>query len=426
VVGLENVMRTIAVTIALWLMATVPQAVGSDELIDPAASREAVEKLAREAEPWGEEPLLPAGRSAEVPLTKADAERAAEILRQRLAAWIERERAAELRSGGLKIDDLTMPIWYRRFGRSPAGRRPLFISMHGGGGGPPQMNTSQWQNQQRLYQPADGIYLAPRAPTDTWDLWHQAHIDRFFDRLIADLVAIEGVDPDRVYLLGYSAGGDGVYQVAPRMADRFAAAAMMAGHPNETKPDGLRNLPFAIWVGGRDAAYDRNSVARSFGEALDRLAAADPGGYPHELHVVEGKGHWMDRADAAALPWMARQVRSLRPDRIVWLQDDVVHDRFYWLAVAQPQARSRLVARRDGQRVVIEEVSNQGEITIRLDDRMLDLDEEVTVVAEGRDGEAARELFRGRVPRTIATIAKTLLERSDPKGMFTAEVTVNP
>jgi poly(3-hydroxybutyrate) depolymerase len=41
-----------------------------------------------------------------------------------------------------------------------------------------------------------------------------------------------GVNPDKVYLLGYPAGGDGVWQLAPRMADRFAAAAMMAGHPN--------------------------------------------------------------------------------------------------------------------------------------------------------------------------------------------------
>ena len=38
------------------------------------------------------------------------------------------------------------------------------------------------------------------------------------DRLIENLVVFEGVDPNRVYLLGYSAGGDGVYQLAPRMA----------------------------------------------------------------------------------------------------------------------------------------------------------------------------------------------------------------
>ena len=78
------------------------------------------------------------------------------------------------------------------------------------------------------------VYLAPRAPTDTWNLWHQAHIDRMFQRLIENLVVFENVDPNRVYLMGYSAGGDGVYQVAPRMADRFAAAAMMASAGRES------------------------------------------------------------------------------------------------------------------------------------------------------------------------------------------------
>ena len=34
------------------------------------------------------------------------------------------------------------------------------------------------------------------------------------------------------------------------MSDRWAAAAMMAGHPNETQPLGMRNVPIAIQVGG--------------------------------------------------------------------------------------------------------------------------------------------------------------------------------
>jgi hypothetical protein len=46
------------------------------------------------------------------------------------------------------------------------------------------------------------------------------------------------------------------------MADRWAAAAAMAGHPNDADPKGLRNVSFAIDVGARDDAYDRNEVAR--------------------------------------------------------------------------------------------------------------------------------------------------------------------
>ena len=83
-----------------------------------------------------------------------------------------------------------------------------------GGGAPSAVNDKQWENQKKLYTLDEGIYLAPRAPTDTWNLWHQAHIDPLFDRLISDLVVLEDVNPDRVYLMGYSAGGDGVFQLA--------------------------------------------------------------------------------------------------------------------------------------------------------------------------------------------------------------------
>ena len=68
-------------------------------------------------------------------------------------------------------------------------------------------------------------YLCPRAPTDTWNLWHQAHIDPLFDRLIENMIIFNEVDPDKVYLMGYSAGGDGVYQLAPRMCDRFCSCS---------------------------------------------------------------------------------------------------------------------------------------------------------------------------------------------------------
>ena len=151
--------------------------------------------------------------------------------------------------------------------------------MHGGGGAPAAVNDSKWQNQIRLYDPEGSLYIAPRAPTDTWNLWHEAHIDGLFDRLIENCIAIHGVNPDRVYIMGYSAGGDGVYQIGPRMADRWAAAAMMAGHPNEAKPESLRNLPFALQVGGQDAAFKRNEICQQWADQLTALAKAHEDSY---------------------------------------------------------------------------------------------------------------------------------------------------
>jgi poly(3-hydroxybutyrate) depolymerase len=128
-------------------------------------------------------------------------------------------------------DDDTLRFDYKIFGERPADGRSLYISMHGGGNAPARVNDQQWKNQVGLYKPAEGVYLAPRAPTNTWNLWHEPHIDTLFEQLIRAAVLFEGVNPNKVYIMGYSAGGDGVYQLAPRMADRWAAAAMMAGHP---------------------------------------------------------------------------------------------------------------------------------------------------------------------------------------------------
>lgn len=360
-----------------------------------------------------------AGTEAPKPLSRSEATAAVDAAVKRIADQSRAERAAELKSGVLTVDGARMPIWATQFGpKSKDGTRPLWISMHGGGGAPAQVNDQQWDNQKRLYQPAEGVYVAPRAPSNEWNLWHQAPVDRLFERLIEDLVICERVDPDRVYLMGYSAGGDGVYQLAPRMADRFAAASMMAGHPNDARPEGLRNLPFAIHVGGDDGAFDRNKVAAQWGVMLDTLAQSDPGAYVHQVEVHAGKGHWMDREDASAVPWMAKYTRNARPLKVVWVQDDVTHPRFYWLAVDEPKQGQRLVVTRQGQEITIVEAPPSVAVRILLDDTMLDLDQDVRVTQDGK------ELFAGRVPRSKAVIERTLQDRFDPKAAFTAEVKI--
>ncbi|MBI1302817.1 MAG: polyhydroxyalkanoate depolymerase [Phycisphaera sp.] len=359
---------------------------------------------------------------ANAPISREEAAAALEVLSAAHRASLEATGRAAFDARVLEHDGARMPFWYEVYGEKPEGGRSLYISMHGGGGAPKEVNDRQWENQKRLYRPEEGVYVAPRAPTDTWNLWHQGHIDPLFRTLIAKMIAFEGVDPDKVYLMGYSAGGDGVYQLAPRMADSFAAAAMMAGHPNETRPDGLRNLPFALYMGGKDAAFNRNQIARDWKVALADLAAKDPGGYPHEVTIFEENGHWMERKDAVAVPWMAKFTRDLRPEKLVWLQDDVTSARFYWLRNTAPKGGQRIVARRDGQKIVIDAADGVQSLSVLLDDAMLDLDKPVEVAA-GSDLGAKVQIDRS-AQRTIATLARTLLERGDPKGAFSAEVAI--
>ncbi len=353
-------------------------------------------------------------------LDRTAAQEAVRTLWAERQAQLKTERAAELGGKVIQHAGKTLRWEERAFGESPAGGHSLWISMHGGGGAPKEVNDQQWRNQVRLYQPTEGIYVAPRAPTDNWNLWHEAHIDPMFDRLVEDYVALRGVNPDRVYILGYSAGGDGVWQLAPRMADRWAAAAMMAGHPNDTSLLPLRNLPFALFVGGNDSAYNRNKVVADKAAELDALEKADPGGYPHLVRVYPGLPHWMNRQDAEALPWMARHIRNPWPRKVVWVQASVTHTRFYWLAVPAPEAKPKrqIMAEADGQTIHLTGDPPQG-IVLRLSDRLVNLDEPVRVLV------ADREVFRGKVVRQTDAIRTSLLERADPASAAFATLTLH-
>ncbi|MCA9265516.1 MAG: dienelactone hydrolase family protein [Planctomycetales bacterium] len=406
-----------AVIVGLCCLSTLAVAQGPGAVCDPATSRQAIASLTDFIDiPRDKRSPIHEQAFAGVPLTEEDAAEAEKQLWQDYAQRIRLERADEMESRVITMGELQMPFFYKVFGDKPLGQRSLYISMHGGGGAPARVNDRQWENQKQLYSLDEGVYLVPRAPTNTWDLWHQSHIDRFFDRLITNMIVFAGVDPNRVYLMGYSAGGDGVFQLAPRMSDRFAAAAMMAGHPNETSPRGLRNLPFTLHMGGRDQAYQRNEKAREWQKRLAELHEADKDGYVHHVVIHEDKGHWMDREDAVALGWMAQYTRRRYPERIVWVQDDVTHSRNYWLACDSPQPRAEVQADRDGQTITVGEGA-KSPWSVLLADAMLDLDQPVTVM------QGDRVVYQGTPPRTIANLSRTLEERGDPGYMFSARVT---
>ncbi len=360
------------------------------------------------AQPW-----------AAVAVSKEDSAKASELLWNARREFLRKERASEMEAREIVLGELRMPFWFKTFGEAPAEGRSLFISMHGGGGAPKAVNDKQYENQKQLYQPEEGIYLVPRAPTNTWNLWHEGHIDIFFDQLITNMIVFENVNPDRVYFMGYSAGGDGVYQLAPRMADRLAAAAMMAGHPNEARPEGLRNIGFTIHMGANDAAYNRNKVAAEWGQKLDALQATDPDGYVHETTIHPNKGHWMNLQDAVAVPWMAKFTRNAWPKKVHWVQDDIVHSRFYWLQteLATAKAGDEVIASVKEQQIHLEKCSAT-KLTLLLNDRLLNLDSAVTLVTpEGATSEH-------KVIRTIASLAASLRERNDPQSLYNASIAI--
>ena len=352
-------------------------------------------------------------------LTKAQAKQEAQALATQWLADTKTRYRQAWQNQHLIIGSKIMPFWHTTFGTKPSDGYSLFISLHGGGNAPSQLNDSQWENQKQLYQPVNSIYLVPRAPYDDWDMWFKPDLDAFYAALIQMCVAYLDVNPDKVYLIGYSAGGDGVWRMAPRMADTWAGASMMAGHPGDVSLLNLCNTPFMVWCGALDDAYNRNRECTLRGMELDSLHTQDPEGYIHETHIVAGKPHWMDLADAAALPWLQRHQRNPYPTRIVWRQEEVTHPHFYWLSAPADQLQRGKTVRLtlQGNTVNIQQC-DYNQLTLHFNDQMMNLDKPITIRHNGKT------LFKGKLPRTLTNLQTTLAQRSDLRYMFPSQVTV--
>jgi hypothetical protein len=148
---------------------------------------------------------------------------------------------------------------------------------------------------------------------------------------------------------------------------------------------------------------------------------ADPAGYNHRVTVYPGLAHNMQGREAEVIPRMSALQRVTWPRRVVWKQEgQATHTRFYWLerpaeAVHQGEIFS---ARVEGQTITVE-TPDKGNMTLRLSDELLDLDQPVRVVAAGRT------LFDGKVPCSVAAISQSLQEREDPDTVATALLPVS-
>ena len=190
----------------------------------------------------------------------------------------------------LSYNNKSLKFTMEQFGARPSEGYPLFIALHGGGGVAGHENYYQLSNNSLwsdmasadLYRPIfkgsgsgrfdkdlciDGaVYLAPRGVADAWDTHSRPESYVLIENMIMKLLQPRDrplVDSNRIYLTGFSAGGDGAYQLAARLSDRFAAANASSGHPNDAVFHNLANLPFCSQVGEMDDTIHNTKGARA-------------------------------------------------------------------------------------------------------------------------------------------------------------------
>jgi len=372
-------------------------------------------------------------------------------------------RIQEHNSKQIKYLSSVMRYGYHKIGSRPKSGYPLFIDLHGGGSCPAHFNDGQWRaavnGGARALKSGglkSGIHVAPRGISNSYALHSERHSFPLYDRLIENMIIFEGVDPNRVYLMGFSAGGDGVYQVAPRMADRFAAANMSAGHHNGVNPTNLYNLPFLMQMGERDTAYGRHKATVQYSMRLDGLQKAHPDGYIHAVYLHAGKGHgfggsrtiianpvaWLQKGDRStksmdtnAIRWLSKYTRNPFPKKIVWdvgtradrggvegegksLWLSTARGRqFYWLDLTRGDMGGTIVARIDKptNTVIIDQPARW--LRILLSSRMLDLSKPVNVKIQDKQYAVTRT-------PNLRMLVQTLADRGDPNYMFEADIVI--
>ena len=204
-------------------------------------------------------------------------------------------RVNEMNSKSIACEKGQSLRWYEKVVGNPSyGGYALFICLHGGGQGSAQMNDSQWKDiipfESGGFQNGT-IAVACRGVSNSWKLHFEDQTYPAITRLIEDYIILRGVDPNRVYLMGFSAGGDGTYQLAERIPHLLAACSPQGGHPNGVNTINICNCPMYLAAGEKDGAFKRNEICVEYYKQIMAQNGKYLGHYNAKVEVVGGSPH---------------------------------------------------------------------------------------------------------------------------------------
>jgi predicted peptidase len=144
------------------------------------------------------------------------------------------------------------------------------------------------------------LVLSPQCPIE--HTWESAELLALLDWAEAKY----SVDPDRIYVCGFSMGGYGAWQLAAEAPQRFAALVPIAGGGDEANANRLEKLP--IWAFHGD--QDRTVPVEQTTKMIDAIRNA--GGNPR-MSILDGQGHGiagqvLSRSDL--YEWLLQQTLS--------------------------------------------------------------------------------------------------------------------
>jgi predicted esterase len=167
----------------------------------------------------------------------------------------------------------------------PAGQYPLLVMLHGSG----VDERGFIRESAVLVSGLNWIAMAPQARglSD----WYQGDSGRDVFECIDDVCKRYAVDPDRIFLYGFSMGGYGAWRLGLGHAERFAGVAVASAPLSRGEEDltpllqSVENLPLFVVHGTADTAISVEEARRAVAILRDR-------DYPALTYLeLEGAGH---------------------------------------------------------------------------------------------------------------------------------------
>jgi len=244
------------------------------------------------------------------------------------------------------------------------------------------------------------------------------------------------IDPERVALGGVSMGGYGTWNIGLRFPDRFCALAPIAGgisrfgaisdkdaYSRALLENG-RNVSVFSAHGTKDPLVpcepDREACEylKKLGGTVEFLGL-DVGHTPADLkRALEGPE--LDRV----LRFMAAQRRCAAPASVKYVALSEKQDGAHWLRIKErssDETRPVLEGRVDETHTrLIVETRGCRRARVYLDERILDGEREVEVVANGR------RVFKGKIEASLEAVLESWRSRRDPGLVYAAFVDAGP
>lgn len=314
-------------------------------------------------------------------------------------------------NGPLKLSFTSNLFGYERFGT-----RSLYISMHTGREccTPPITSTILDGRGMMLFTPKTGVYINLAINPDQWDKGFQTELEKLVEKLIVGAVLVDGVNFNKIYLLGFSSSGRDTWSIAPKFADRFAAIAI-SGEPQLREAANLSNIAVLPKLAACSQEEDK---AKSKGMVTKFMPPKAP-----RDHVGSIRGHWMDLTNSMAAPCVSQFTRDPYPTKLFFKQggDPSAVNDYYWLGLPanDHEEGKTVIANIDSQSNVIDiEKSDYKTLTIYLNYEMVNFDEPVVITYHGK------KVFNDNVNCTKSVMAKTLSTRKDIAYIFCSELKV--